>query len=175
MRDRRATGERMHPAAIAVYALQALRNGAFPLLALLVVSIAGQGIDERALWRGAAFAVIGTAGAAVAGLIRWASTRYERRDEVIHLRRGWLSVKETDVPIARVQALDTQQGPVQRLFGVQSVSVQTGGGGAGGEIVLDALGPEALARLRDAVAARRPDSLRPSARRCPSGGSPGAG
>ena len=91
---------------------------------------------------------------ALAGLMRWASTRYAIRGEVITLRRGWLSVKETDVPLSRVQAIDSQQGPVQRLFGVQAVSVQTGGGGQGGEIVLDALDGAAVERLRALVARR---------------------
>ena len=41
-----------------------------------------------------------------------------------------LSRKETDVPLGRVQAIDTVHGPLQRLFGVRGVHVQTAGGGA---------------------------------------------
>jgi putative membrane protein len=152
-------GERLHPAAIAVYAVQALREGAFPLITILAVSVFGGGLDERALLRGLAFAAIGALGATVLGALRWASTRYRTDGETIRLRRGWLSVKETDVPLARVQALDVEQGPVQRLFGVRAIHVQTGGGGAGGEIVLGALGAAQVARLRELVASHRPDAL----------------
>ena len=63
MRSRRAAAT-LHRAAIAVYAVQALRDGALPLLVVLGVSIAGRGMDEGALWRGAGFAVLGTAAAA---------------------------------------------------------------------------------------------------------------
>jgi putative membrane protein len=148
--------ERLHPAAIAIYALKTLREGALPLVALLVFAVAGDGLDERALLRGAALALGGAALAALAGLVRWAATTYAVEGEVIHHRRGWLSVKETDVPFARVQSLDTEQGPVQRLFGVQAVHVQTGAGGAGGEIVLEALAAEDVARLRAVLARHRP-------------------
>ena len=42
-------------------------------------------------------------------------------------------------------------GPVQRLFGVVALHVQSAGGGSKGEIVLEALGPEAVERIRAAV------------------------
>ena len=42
-------------------------------------------------------------------------------------------------------------GPVQRLFGVVALHVQSAGGGSKGEIVLEALGPQAVERLRAAV------------------------
>ena len=48
--------------------------------------------------------------------------------------------KQTTVPLDRIQGLDTVAGPVQRLFGVVAVHVQTAGGGAKGEVVLDAVG-----------------------------------
>jgi putative membrane protein len=152
-------GERLHPAAIAVYAVKTLREAAVPLLVVLGVSVFGGGFDGEALLRGAAFAVIGTLAAAVIGAVRWAATRYSLAGEQIRLRRGWLSVKEVEVPFSRVQALDVEQGPVQRLFGVRALHVQTGGGGAGGEIVLDALGPADVARVRDRAARRRPAAL----------------
>ena len=147
---------RLHPAAIAVYAVQALREAALPLVAILAVSVFGGGFDREALLRAAAFAVIGALGAGVIGTVRWAATVYSVEAEAIRLRRGWLSVKEVEVSFSRVQALDVEQGPVQRLFGVQAVHVQTAGGGAGGEIVLGALAPAEVARLRELVGTQAP-------------------
>ena len=66
----------------------------------------------------------------------------------MRLRTGALSVKEVEIPFARVQAVDVQQGPTQRLFGVYRVDVQTGGGGEGGEIVLGALDEAEVERIR---------------------------
>ena len=152
-------GERLHPAAIAVYAVAALREAALPAVVILGVSVLGGGFDSEALLRALGLAVLGTLGATLLGAIRWAATVYSLAGDAIRLRRGWLSVKEVEIPFSRVQALDVEQGPIQRLFGVQAVHVQTGGGGAGGEIVLGALAPADVERLRQLVAGRRPEAL----------------
>jgi putative membrane protein len=145
---------RLHRAGIAVYAVAALREAAFPLLALFAVAVLGGGLDERAVVRGVAFAIAGVAFATVAGLWRWRTTTYEVTANGIHQRRGVVSIKETDIPLSRIQSLDFEQGPVQRLFGVQAVHVQTGGGGARGEIVLEAVGPADVRELQALVGER---------------------
>jgi putative membrane protein len=147
---------RLHRAGIAVYAFNALREGAFPLLVLLGVSALGGGLDERALLRGLAFAAIGLVAATVLGYWRWWTTTWWVTPEAIHHKSGLIGVKETDVPLRRIQSLDLEQGPVQRLFGVYSGHVQTGGGGAKGEIVLAAVGDDDVRELRSLVADRRP-------------------
>ena len=161
-------GERLHPAAIAVYAADALRQGAFPLLVILAVSVLGGGFDADAALRAATFALIGTAVAALAGGFRWATTRYSLAGETVRLRVGVLSVKEVEVPFSRVQALDVQQGPIQRLFGVHRLDVQTGGGGAGGELVLGAVDAAEIDRIRGLIgrrAAVSPEAAPPRERR----------
>ena len=147
---------RLHRAAIAVYALKALREAALPLVVVFVVSGLGGGFDAGALERGAIYAGIGTAFAAVSGYIRWRTTTWWVTPEGIHHRSGLLRTKETDIPLTRVQALDLEQGPVQRLFGVRAVHVQTGGGGARGEIVLEAVGDDVVRELRELVGAPAP-------------------
>ncbi len=142
---------RLHRAAIAVYALNALREAAVPLVVLFVVSGLGGGFDASALERGAIYAAIGTAFAVVAGYVRWRTTRWWVTPEGIHHRSGLLRTKETDVPLNRVQALDLEQGPIQRWFGVRAVHVQTGGGGARGEIALEAVGDDVIRELRELV------------------------
>ena len=83
-----------------------------------------------------------------------------------------LSRKEVDVPLGRVQALDIVHGPIQRLFGVRGVHVQTAGGGKQGEITLPAVGADdvelAPRRAAPPRAATRP--RRPRRRRSPSAG-----
>jgi putative membrane protein len=149
-------GERLHPAAIAVYAADALRQGAFPLLVILGVSVFGGGFDADAALRAGMFALIGTAMAALAGGFRWSTTRYSLAGETIRLREGMFSVKEVEIPFTRVQAIDVEQGPIQRLFGVHKVQVQTGGGGAGGELVLGAVDEAEVERIRALVGRRVP-------------------
>ena len=148
---------KLHPAAIAVLALAALREAAAPIVILLVAAVAGSGLDTQALWRGALYLVVGVAGASLMGFMRWRSTRYAVDERGVHWQSGIVSKKSTTVPLNRIQGLDTVAGPVQRLFGVVALSVQTAGGGSKGEIVLEALGPAAVERLREAVRARRPE------------------
>jgi putative membrane protein len=149
---------RLHPAAIGVLALGALRETAVPILVLLVLSVSGRGLDTGALLRGTGYLVAGVAIASLTGYMRWRSTTYWVDPEGVHLRTGVVNRKATTIPLSRVQALDTLQGPIQRLFGVLTLSVQTAGGGAKGEIVLEALAPEAVEEVREAVRERAPET-----------------
>jgi putative membrane protein len=149
--------QKLHPAAIGVLALGALRDAALPIIVLLFTAIAGNGLDTGALERGAAYLVLGVAAASIAGFMRWRSTSYAVDEHGVHWQSGIVRKKQTTVPLDRIQGLDTVAGPVQRLFGVVAVHVQTAGGGAKGEVVLDAVGAEAVERLREAVRGRRPE------------------
>ena len=59
-----------------------------------------------------------------------------------------MSPDDTSIPLGRIQAIDAIQGPIQRLFGVQALHVQTAGGGSEGEIVLRAVADGEARRLR---------------------------
>jgi putative membrane protein len=149
---------RLHPAAIGVLALSALREAALPIVILLATALAGSGLDTAALRRGALYLVLGVAAATLMGFLRWRSTSYAVDERGVHWQTGLVRRKATTVPLNRIQGLDTVAGPVQRLFGVVALSVQTAGGGAKGEIVLEAVGPAAVERLREAVRVRRPEA-----------------
>jgi putative membrane protein len=144
---------RLHPAAIAVLALKALRDAAVPIVIVVLV----RGLDMGALERNAFYLLIGVAVAALAGFVSWRSTSYAVDERGVHFRSGIVSTKATTVPLNRIQGLDTVAGPVQRLFGVVSLQVQSAGGGKKGEIVLEAVGPAAVERIRAAVRAERPE------------------
>jgi putative membrane protein len=149
--------QKLHPAAIGVLALGALRDAALPIIVLLFTAVAGNGLDAGALERGAGYLVLGVAAASLAGFMRWRSTSYTVDEHGVHWESGIVRKKQTTVPLDRIQGLDTVAGPVQRLFGVVAVHVQTAGGGAKGEVVLDAVGADAVERLREAVRGRRPE------------------
>ena len=154
---------RLHPAGIAVLALGALRGAALPLVAVFLAGVAGRGLDTHALVRALALAGVAAAAATLAGVVAWSTTTWQIGPATLRHRRGVLSVKETDVPLGRVQAVDTVRGPVQRLFGVVGVHVQTAGGGREAEIVLPALSAADVAALRDAVGPRRGAAHAPEA------------
>lgn len=147
---------RLHRAGIAVYAVGALREFAVPLLVLVVLSAFRGGLDDGALVRGLTFGLAGLAASTVLGYVRWRTTTWWVTPEAVHRKSGVVGIKETDVPLTRIQSLDLEQGPVQRVFGVYAVHVQTGGGGAKGEIVLEAVGEDDVRELRSLRADRGP-------------------
>jgi putative membrane protein len=150
---------RLHRAAIGVYVLNTVRDAALPLVIVVVLSVFRGGLDVGSLLNGLLYGAIGVAVAALAGWWRWDTTRWFVDDYGIHKRTGLFTTKQTDIPFARIQALDLEQGPVQRLLGVFAVHVQTAGGGKGGEIVLEAIHDDELAGLRELVGAPEPRPL----------------
>jgi putative membrane protein len=141
---------RLHPAGIAVLGIGALRELALPLgVAFASVVLGGGG--GQPLLRALGFGLLGVVVAVVLGYFRWASTSWWVGEGTIRLRTGIISERQTDVPIARVQAIDTVHGPVQRLFGIRGVHVQTAGGGKAGEITLPALTAADVELIRSAV------------------------
>ncbi len=154
-----AAPRRLHRAGIVVLAVDALRDAALPMLVIAVVGLLGGGFDAEGGLRALAIAAAGGVIASVAGAISWATTRWWLGDGAIRMRSGLLSTRTVDIPLARVQSIDTVRGPVQRLFGVQGVHVQTAGGGKEGEIKLVALDAGDLAALRAAVGVRRPEAV----------------
>jgi putative membrane protein len=150
------TGRRLHPAGIAVLAVRALRQAALPAVIGLLATMSGGGMDSRTLLRGVAFAALAAVVSVLVGFITWRTARYSVSSAAITSRRGVFAVSEKVVPLERVQALDTVQGPLQRLFGVTAVHVQAAGGAREGEIVLEALSAQAVDELRDAVGRGNP-------------------
>jgi putative membrane protein len=147
---------RLHPAGIAVLGLRALRELAIPAVVALLAMVGGGGGGTGSLVRAGLFALAAAALATVAGFVAWRTVSYAISDTAISARRGVFSVKETVVPLDRVQGVDTVQGPLQRLFGVTSVHVQAAGGSSQGEIVLEALSPQAAAELRERLGGPAP-------------------
>jgi len=148
---------RLHPAGIGIYAVQAIGRALFPLVIIFGLSLLGERGGGGDWTRTLIYALIGIGAATLAGYVRWSTTTYGVDERAIHHHTGVIRQEDTDVPLTRVEALDVQQGPLQRLLGVYSVHVQTGGGGGkGGEIVLPALGAGAVSELRERVGAPAP-------------------
>jgi putative membrane protein len=145
---------RLHPAEIVLAALENLRE---ILIAAVVGLLVGGGAGGMPPLAGAMLALGGVAVAAAIGYVRWRHTTYAVAGEALHFRHGVISPDETSVPLGRIQAIDATQGPVQRLFGVEELHVQTAGGGAEGEIVLRAVSDAAASELR--AAAGLPDPV----------------
>jgi putative membrane protein len=138
----------LHPAEIVLAALENLRE---ILIAAVVGLLVGGGAGGMPPLAGVMLALGGVVVAAVVGYVRWRHTTYSVAGEALHFRRGVISPDETSVPLGRIQAIDSTQGPVQRLFRVQELHVQTAGGGSEGEIVLRAVSAAAASELHAAA------------------------
>lgn len=61
----------------------------------------------------------------IAPKVRYAVHRWEVTDIAVHVRHGWITRTSEIVPLSRVQTVDSVQGPLMRLFGLRTVTVQT--------------------------------------------------
>jgi putative membrane protein len=139
---------RLHIAAVFAGAVDQLRGLLIPIV---LVALLGGGGGGQSLVRGAIYAGIGIVVTTTMAAIRWSTTRWYVDGASVHLRKGVLSENITSIPLERVQAIDTVRGPIQRLFGVVEVHVQTAGGGRAAEIVLSAVTEAEAEELREAV------------------------
>lgn len=83
----------------------------------------------------------------VAPGMRWRRWRYEIRPDEVDLQRGIFWISRTLVPLARIQHVDTRQGPLQRRFGLSTVIFYT------------AAGPNQIPELSTPVAAEARDRI----------------
>ncbi|HMJ33853.1 MAG TPA: PH domain-containing protein [Baekduia sp.] len=136
---------RLHVAAAIDEAVRALADVAVPLLIGLVAG------GTRSSFSAILFGLLGVGAAAAIGITRWRATTYRISDRALHFRSGVFSPDETVVPLDRVQAVDTIAGPIQRLFGVSGLQVQTPGAGEHAEVMLSALSDAQARELRAAL------------------------
>lgn len=98
-----------------------------------------------------AFVVVGILVAVLLGIVyvafRFRAWRFEIRDDDLYLERGVFTRVTTVVPFVRVQHVDTQRGPIERLLGLGSVVVYTAGS-RGADVTIPGLTPERASELQ---------------------------
>ncbi|WP_423745358.1 PH domain-containing protein (plasmid) [Haladaptatus sp. SPP-AMP-3] len=80
-------------------------------------------------------------------LFKYRTWRFEIRDDDLYLERGVFTRVTTVVPFVRVQHVDTQRGPIERLLGLGSVVVYTAGS-RGADVTIPGLTPERASELQ---------------------------
>lgn len=61
-------------------------------------------------------------------VIRWRRWEYRVGDVEIDLKQGVFIIRETLIPLNRVQHVDTRQGPIYRAFGLAGIWISTAAG-----------------------------------------------
>jgi len=94
-----------------------------------------------------AFTVLGVLGVAYAFALyrRW---RFDLEADALYLVRGVVTHVETAVPYVRVQHVDTQRTPLDRLLGISRVVVYTAGS-RGADVTIPGLTVERARALRN--------------------------
>ncbi|HEX2810272.1 MAG TPA: PH domain-containing protein [Kineosporiaceae bacterium] len=127
--------------------------GAVPLLVLALAAVVAAVLLSWP-W----LSVIAALCLLVAGWLTWIVGRqvgamgYAERDEELLVRRGILWRRIVVVPYGRLQYVDVQAGPVERIFGIARVQLHTAS--AGTDAAIAGLPPKEAARLRDRLADR---------------------
>lgn len=80
--------------------------------------------------------------------IRYRRWRWEVTSQEVRLQRGLIVIERTVIPMARVQHVDTTQGPILGAFHLSEVRIWT----AAGAHAIPALGDRHAAELRDNIA-----------------------
>ena len=107
----------------------------------VAVAIAGRRLFEVGLWVGpAVFAVLAVLGVAYT-LQRYRVWGFDIGSDAVTLERGVVTRVNSVVPFVRVQHVDSQRGPIERLAGLSSVVVYTAGS-RGADITIPGLRPE---------------------------------
>ncbi|WP_197373449.1 PH domain-containing protein [Mycolicibacterium baixiangningiae] len=91
---------------------------------------------------------------------RYRVHRWDIDARAVYTRTGWLVQERRIAPISRVQTVDTQRGPLDRLFGLASVTVTTASSAGAVRIVaLDApVAERIVAQLTDIAALGEQDA-----------------
>lgn len=153
--------ERLDPRAKALWRITGILN-VLPLLAgacfaaVAMVRYGGASVFLAVL-PAVAVVVLGCMVIGVAPGLRWRMWRYEIRPDEVDLQRGILWIERTLVPLARIQHVDTRQGPLQRLYGLSTVVFHT----AAGPNQIPELSTPVASEVRDRIAAltREQDEL----------------
>lgn len=106
-----------------------------------VVGIADHFTLDIGLWVGpAVFVVLSFVGVGYT-LVRYRIWRFDIESDAVTLEYGVLTRVNAVVPFVRVQHVDTQRGPIERLAGLSSVVIYTAGS-QGADVTIPGLTPE---------------------------------
>jgi len=97
---------------------------------------------------GVAVAAVALPPAALYAVALYRTWRYEVQGDALYLERGVVKHVETAVPFVRIQHVDTERGPIERLLGLSSVVVYTAGS-RGADVEVPGLAPEDADDLHD--------------------------
>ena len=146
----RDPAHRVSTKAPVLWAMGAATQCVLSLIALLVVDLAGW-VDVP-WWVYPPLVVLAVAYVVVMPRVRYRIHRWESTDTAVYTQTGWLRRERRIAPMSRVQTVDFEQGPIDRLLGLASVTVTTAS--AAGPLHITAIDKPVADRLVDDLTRR---------------------
>jgi len=134
---------KLHPRIRIVWVLRAIVIG-------LVVGAVGVGLAtvlEASPFVPAGFAGVLIVLGVIHAILRYRNWRYIVGEDAIYLERGVLTEIRTEVPLVRIQHVDSRRSAFERLVGLASTVVYTAGS-RGADVMIPGLTPENADGLR---------------------------
>ncbi|SEH10767.1 hypothetical protein SAMN04487967_0049 [Natronorubrum sediminis] len=116
----------------------------------VVGALAGQWVIDIPIEAVGAVIAVGIGLGIVYAIRLYQVWRFELQDDALYLERGVVTFVETAVPFVRVQHVDTQFGPVERVLGLSSVVVYTAGS-RNADVRIPGLTPDRADDLQDTL------------------------
>jgi membrane protein YdbS with pleckstrin-like domain len=104
------------------------------------------------VWVWPALAVLSVCYVVVMPRVRYRIHRWESTASAVYTQTGWLARERRIAPMSRVQTVDFEQGPIDRLLGLATVTVTTAS--AAGPLRISAIDKETADRLVDDLTRR---------------------
>lgn len=139
----RDPAHRVSPRARVMWVVSALAEGVVALAALTVAVL----VWDVPAWTIALLAAAVLAWAAVVPQWRYLVHRWETTETAVYTQTGWWARERRIAPMSRIQTVDYAEGPVERLFGLASVTVTTAS--AAGALSIAGLERDVARRLVD--------------------------
>lgn len=110
---------------------------AVPVVVLIILGVLIEPARAWLLVPAALLLVIGIVVTLFVPRLRFRIHRWEATEDAVYTRSGWLFQEWRAAPLSRVQTVDLARGPMQRAFGLASVTVTTAS--SKGPVVIEAL------------------------------------
>ena len=149
-----AQWRKLHPLSIVTTGLRYMRGLLIPLVFVIVSRGFSGGRADLAITF--IFPLVAAAGSILFSAIHWMMFRYALTERELVIRSGVISRQERVVPLERIQSVDLEEAPLERILGIVRVRVETAATGSSeAKIELHSLGRDDAQALRTQLVTAR--------------------
>ena len=142
------TWQRAHPAFMVTALLRNLRGFILPFLLVVIGNSGRESRTGTLIFLGISAVVLLLSG--IGSVVQWWFYRYALTPDRLLVHSGIIFKQERAIPYQRIQTVDLEEAPLDRLLGVARMKIETAAGGGGeSEVELKAVRRDAALALRE--------------------------